>query len=209
MVDRAVQAGATAVTGGGATQHDKGFFFEPTVIVGADENSKIAQDEVFGPVLVVLPHDGDDDAVRIANNSKYGLSGGILAADRERALGVARRIRTGTLSVNGGMWHAADAPFGGYKTIRDWTRERCRRPRRVPADQTAGRTRLNPTERKPVLMTKILEGVRILEVAEHTFVPAASAALADFGAEVVKIEHFERGDAMRGLVMSGIADIPD
>ena len=58
-------------------------------------------------------------------------------------------------------------------------------------------------------MTKILEGVRILEVAEHTFVPAASAALADLGAEVIKIEHFERGDAMRGLVMSGIADIPD
>ena len=58
-------------------------------------------------------------------------------------------------------------------------------------------------------MTKILEGVRILEVAEHTFVPAASAALADLGAEVIKIEHFERGDAMRGLVMSGVADIPD
>ena len=115
MVDRAVEAGATIVTGGSSTQHEKGFFFEPTVIVGADENSEIAQDEVFGPVLVVLPHDGDDDAVRIANNSKYGLSGGILAADRERALGVARRIRTGTLSVNGGMWHAADAPFGGYK----------------------------------------------------------------------------------------------
>ncbi len=115
MVDRAVDAGATIVTGGSSTQHEKGFFFEPTVIVGADENSEIAQDEVFGPVLVVLPHDGDDDAVRIANNSRYGLSGGILAADRERALGVARRIRTGTLSVNGGMWHAADAPFGGYK----------------------------------------------------------------------------------------------
>ena len=115
MVDRAVDAGATIVTGGSSTQHEKGFFFQPTVIVGADENSEIAQDEVFGPVLVVLPHDGDDDAVRIANNSKYGLSGGILAADRERALGVARRIRTGTLSVNGGMWHAADAPFGGYK----------------------------------------------------------------------------------------------
>ena len=115
MVDRAVDAGATIVTGGSSTQHEKGFFFQPTVIVGADENSEIAQDEVFGPVLVVLPHDGDDDAVRIANNSKYGLSGGVLAADRERALGVARRIRTGTLSVNGGMWHAADAPFGGYK----------------------------------------------------------------------------------------------
>ncbi len=115
MVDRAVESGATIVTGGSSTQHEKGFFFQPTVIVGADENSEIAQDEVFGPVLVVLPHDGDDDAVRIANNSKYGLSGGVLAADRARALSVARRIRTGTLSVNGGMWHAADAPFGGYK----------------------------------------------------------------------------------------------
>ena len=115
MVDRAVEAGATVVTGGSATGHDKGFFFEPTVIVDADENSEIAQDEVFGPVLVVLPHDGDDDAVRIANNSKYGLSGGVLATDRSQALGVARRIRTGTLSVNGGMWHAPDAPFGGYK----------------------------------------------------------------------------------------------
>jgi len=85
------------------------------VIVDADENSEIAQEEVFGPVLVVLPHDGDDDAVRIANNSKYGLSGAVLAADHGRALDAARRIRTGTLSVNGGMWHAADAPFGGYK----------------------------------------------------------------------------------------------
>ncbi|MXW75088.1 MAG: aldehyde dehydrogenase family protein [Acidimicrobiaceae bacterium] len=115
MVDRAVEAGATLVTGGSVTKHAKGFFFQPTVIVDADENSEIAQDEVFGPVLVVLPHDGDDDAVRIANNSKYGLSGGVLATDRARALGVARRIRTGTLSVNGGMWHAPDAPFGGYK----------------------------------------------------------------------------------------------
>ncbi|MDE0701703.1 MAG: aldehyde dehydrogenase family protein [Acidimicrobiaceae bacterium] len=114
-VDRAVEAGATLVTGGSVTKHAKGFFFQPTVIVDADENSEIAQDEVFGPVLVVLPHDGDDDAVRIANNSKYGLSGGVLATDRARALGVARRIRTGTLSVNGGMWHAPDAPFGGYK----------------------------------------------------------------------------------------------
>lgn len=115
MVDRAVEAGATVVTGGSATRHDRGFFFEPTVIVGADENSEIAQNEVFGPVLVVLPHDGDADAVRIANNSKYGLSGGVLATDRDRALAVARRIRTGTLGVNGGIWHAPDAPFGGYK----------------------------------------------------------------------------------------------
>ncbi len=115
MVDRAVADGATVVTGGKPTDHEKGFFFQPTVIAGADENSEIAQQEVFGPVLVVLAHEDDDDAVRLANNSVYGLSGSVLATDRDRALAVARRIRTGTMSVNGGLWHAPDAPFGGYK----------------------------------------------------------------------------------------------
>lgn len=115
MVERAVAEGAKVVAGGKPVDSQKGFFFQPTVLVDVDENSEIAQDEVFGPVLVVLAHDGDDDAVRIANNSKYGLSGGVLAADHERALSVARRVRTGTVSVNGGMWHAPDAPFGGYK----------------------------------------------------------------------------------------------
>ena len=115
MVDRAVTDGATVVTGGSSAGHDKGFFFQPTVIVGADENSEIAQNEVFGPVLVVFPHDGDDDAVRFANNSVFGLSGSVMCADHDRALAVSRRIRTGTMSVNGGMWHAPDAPFGGYK----------------------------------------------------------------------------------------------
>jgi acyl-CoA reductase-like NAD-dependent aldehyde dehydrogenase len=115
-VDRAVDAGAKAVIGGRAPQHlPKGFFYEPTLLAGADENSAVAQDELFGPVLVVLPHDSDDDAVRIANNSIYGLSGGVLSADRERALKVSRRIRAGTISVNGGLWYAPDAPFGGYK----------------------------------------------------------------------------------------------
>jgi len=114
MVDRAVAEGATVVTGGKPTG-DKGWFFEPTLIVGAHEDSEIAQNEVFGPVLVVLPHDGDDDAIRIANNSRFGLSGGVLAEDEDRAVKVAQRIRTGTISVNGGMWHAPDAPFGGYK----------------------------------------------------------------------------------------------
>lgn len=115
MVDRAVADGATLVTGGKASESDKGFFFQPTVLTDVDEDSEIAQDEVFGPVLVVLPHDGDDDAVRIANNSRFGLSGGVLAADHSRAVDVARRVRTGTISVNNGVWHAPDAPFGGYK----------------------------------------------------------------------------------------------
>ena len=62
-----------------------------------------------------IPHDGDDDAIRIANDSIFGLSGGVSGADRDRVLRVARRIRTGTMSVNGGLWYGADVPFGGYK----------------------------------------------------------------------------------------------
>lgn len=115
-VDRAVAEGAKAVIGGRTPDHlSRGYFYEPTLLVGAGEDSAVAQDELFGPVLVVLPHDGDDDAVRIANNSIYGLSGSVLSADRERALGVARRIRTGTMSVNGGIYYGPDSPFGGYK----------------------------------------------------------------------------------------------
>jgi aldehyde dehydrogenase (NAD+) len=115
-VDRAVADGAQVVVGGRIPEHlPKGYFYEPTLLAGVDENAEVAQDELFGPVLVVLPHDGDDDAVRIANNSIFGLSGSVLSADRERALGVARQIRCGTMSVNGGLYYAPDAPFGGYK----------------------------------------------------------------------------------------------
>jgi aldehyde dehydrogenase (NAD+) len=115
-VDRAVADGATIAAGGKPPEHlDKGFFFSPTLVAGADEDSFIAQEEIFGPVMVILPHDGDDDAVRIANNSLFGLSGAVHSADTERALAVARRVRSGTISVNGGMFNAADAPFGGYK----------------------------------------------------------------------------------------------
>jgi acyl-CoA reductase-like NAD-dependent aldehyde dehydrogenase len=115
-VDRAVADGAKAVVGGRIPEHlPRGFFYEPTLLAGADENSAVAQDELFGPVLVVLPHDGDDDAIRIANNSIFGLSGAVVSADRERALSVARGIRAGTMSVNGGLYYGPDAPFGGYK----------------------------------------------------------------------------------------------
>lgn len=115
-VDRAIADGAKAVVGGGIPQHlPSGYFYEPTLLVGADENSAVAQDELFGPVLVVLHHDGDEDAVRIANNSIFGLSGAVMSGDRDRALAVARRIRTGTMSVNGGVYYGPDAPFGGYK----------------------------------------------------------------------------------------------
>jgi acyl-CoA reductase-like NAD-dependent aldehyde dehydrogenase len=113
MVQRAVEAGATLVTGG--TRVDPGFFYTPTLLSNVDQDSEIAQNEVFGPVLVIIAHDGDEDAVRIANNSIYGLSGAVFAATNERALAVARQIRTGTIGVNGGSWFAPDAPFGGYK----------------------------------------------------------------------------------------------
>jgi aldehyde dehydrogenase (NAD+) len=94
---------------------ERGFWVAPTVVAGLDNSARTAQEEIFGPVLVVLAHDGDDDAVRIANDSPYGLSGSVMSADPERARRVAERIRTGTVSVNGGVWFAADAPFGGYK----------------------------------------------------------------------------------------------
>jgi aldehyde dehydrogenase (NAD+) len=115
-VDRAIADGAKAVVGGRIPEHlPRGYFYEPTLLVGADESSEVAQDELFGPVLVVLPHDGDDDAVRVANNSIFGLSGSVVSADRERALAVGRRIRCGTMSVNGGLYYGPDAPFGGVK----------------------------------------------------------------------------------------------
>jgi aldehyde dehydrogenase (NAD+) len=108
--------GARCLVGGGAaTQFAKGYFVQPTLFVDVDPNSTIAQEEIFGPVLSVIPFEDDDDAVRIANNSRYGLSGAVNSGSLERAIAVARRIRTGTVSVNGGQWFAPDSPFGGYK----------------------------------------------------------------------------------------------
>ncbi|HEU4360534.1 MAG TPA: aldehyde dehydrogenase family protein [Mycobacterium sp.] len=112
MVQRAVAAGATLVVGG--QKVDPGYFYTPTLLTHVDPDSEIAQEEIFGPVLVVIGYDDDDDAVRIANNSIYGLSGAVFGSE-DRALAVARRIRTGTLSINGGNYFAPDSPFGGYK----------------------------------------------------------------------------------------------
>jgi len=117
FVDRALADGARALAGGRipAGALERGAYYEPTLVVDAAQTSEIVQEEVFGPVLVILPHDGDDDAVRVANNSIYGLSGSVHASDPDRALAVARRVRSGTLSVNGGIYNTPDAPFGGYK----------------------------------------------------------------------------------------------
>ena len=116
LIEKGKEEGATCLVGGGpATQFDKGYFVQPTLFVDVDPDSTIAQQEIFGPVLSVIPYDDDDDAVRIANNSRYGLSGSVNGGSLDRALGVARRIRTGTISVNGGQWFGPDSPFGGYK----------------------------------------------------------------------------------------------
>src|SRR3954447_12383210 len=110
------QEGATVVTGGGVPKHlPKGYFVEPTLLANVTNDMRVAREEIFGPVLVVIGFDDDDDAVRIANDSEYGLSGLVTSGDLDRAKSVARRIRTGTLGINGGVWYGADAPFGGYK----------------------------------------------------------------------------------------------
>ncbi|MEH6589479.1 MAG: aldehyde dehydrogenase family protein [Halioglobus sp.] len=115
-IERGKAEGARLLLGGGIPAGLKrGFYIEPTVFVDVSNDMTIAREEIFGPVLVVIPHDGDDDAVRIANDSEYGLSGSVWSATEDRALAVARRIRTGTINVNGGNFYAADAPFGGYK----------------------------------------------------------------------------------------------
>src|SRR6478752_5628726 len=115
-IEKGKAEGARAIVGGGpATQFEKGYYVQPTLFVDVDPDSTIAQEEIFGPVLSVIPFDDDDDAVRIANNSRYGLSGSVNSGSLDRALGVARWIRTGTLAVNGGQWFGPDTPFGGYK----------------------------------------------------------------------------------------------
>jgi aldehyde dehydrogenase (NAD+) len=115
-LDSAIAEGGTFACGGGRpADRATGFFIEPTVIAGLTNDARVAREEVFGPVLTVIAHDGDDDAVRIANDSTYGLSGTVFGGDPDRAAGVAARLRVGTVNVNGGVWYSADAPFGGYK----------------------------------------------------------------------------------------------
>jgi aldehyde dehydrogenase (NAD+) len=116
-IQKGIDEGARLVVGGKRPEHlPKGFFVEPTLFADVDNSMAIAQEEIFGPVLVVIPHDGDDDAVRIANDSQYGLSGGVASGSLDRALAVAHRVRTGGMNVNGGIGYAADLPFGGYKS---------------------------------------------------------------------------------------------
>ncbi|HEX4862690.1 MAG TPA: aldehyde dehydrogenase family protein, partial [Acidimicrobiales bacterium] len=93
---------------------EKGFFVKPTVFSNVKPDMTIAQEEIFGPVLSMIPYDTDDEAVEIANNTQYGLAGGVWAGSKERAEQVARRLQTGQVEVNGGAFNP-NAPFGGYK----------------------------------------------------------------------------------------------
>ncbi|WP_430379606.1 aldehyde dehydrogenase [Streptomyces sp. B1-3] len=111
-----IDEGARLVTGGPHVPEglEKGNYVTPTVFADVDNSMRIAQEEIFGPVLVVIAYDDEDEAVRIANDSEYGLSGGVWSSDEAHALEVARRVRTGTVTVNGASI-AFDGPFGGFK----------------------------------------------------------------------------------------------
>ncbi len=115
-IAKGVEEGATLALGGGRPAHlPQGHYVEPTMFTNVDPAMTIAQEEIFGPVLAVIPFDDDDDAVRIANDSVYGLSGAIYSGSHERSMAVARRVRSGILSVDGGLFYGADMPFGGFK----------------------------------------------------------------------------------------------
>jgi aldehyde dehydrogenase (NAD+) len=115
-IKKGEKEGARLVTGGAEAPEglEQGYFVRPTVFSDVTTDMTIAQEEIFGPVLSILPYDDDEEAVRIANDTIYGLAGGVWSGDAERAKAVARRIRTGQVEVNGGSFNPM-APFGGYK----------------------------------------------------------------------------------------------
>ena len=115
-IQKGIDEGATLATGGPDAPEglDTGYFIRPTVFGNVSNDMTIAQEEIFGPVLSIIPYDDEEDAIRIANDTPYGLAGGVWSADEERAQRVARRMRTGQVDVNGGSFNIK-APFGGYK----------------------------------------------------------------------------------------------
>ena len=111
----AQKEGAKITTGGGRPAGlPTGWYVEPTVFTNVDPDSTLAQEEVFGPVVAVIPYDSPDDAVKIANNSEYGLSGTVFTSDVSAGMDIAKRVRTGTFTINGFSIEFC-APFGGYK----------------------------------------------------------------------------------------------
>jgi aldehyde dehydrogenase (NAD+) len=116
FIRKGEEEGAQLLTGGAAPPEglDRGYFVRPTVFSEVTPEMTIAQEEIFGPVLVIQPYEDEDDAVRIANDTVYGLAGGVWSGDQERAIAVAKRIRTGQIEINGGPFNPI-APFGGFK----------------------------------------------------------------------------------------------
>ncbi len=115
-IDKGIGEGATLVTGGAEAPEglETGFFVRPTVFSSVTPDMVIAREEIFGPVLVIMPYDTEEEAIEIANGTDYGLAGGVWSGDPDRAKAVARRLRTGQVEVNGGNFNPM-APFGGYK----------------------------------------------------------------------------------------------
>jgi acyl-CoA reductase-like NAD-dependent aldehyde dehydrogenase len=112
----AVDAGARVVVGGTRPAHlPRGWYVPPTILADVDNSMRVAREEIFGPVLSLIPYADEDDAIRIANDSSYGLSGGVWSGDPARALGAARRVRTGSIAVNGSFPPFPLVPFGGFK----------------------------------------------------------------------------------------------
>lgn len=116
-IAKGVDEGATLLVGSTEppADFDKGFWVSPTLFIDVDNSMTIAQEEIFGPVLSVIPYEDEDDAVRIANDSVYGLAGNVASGSLERSLAVARRLRAGFIGLNGTAGYGADTPFGGYK----------------------------------------------------------------------------------------------
>ena len=115
LIQKGIDDGATLLCGGGRPKDlPKGYYVEPTAFI-AEPDSVVAQQEFFGPVQCLIGYEDEEDAIRIANNSRYGLSGGVFSPDIERARRVGRRIRTGTMMINGGGYYGPEVPFGGYK----------------------------------------------------------------------------------------------
>ncbi len=114
-IEKGIAEGAKLVTGGAEAPEglERGYFVRPTVFSEVTPEMTIAQEEIFGPVLAIQPYDSEDEAVRIANDTEYGLAGGVWSADQERAIAIAKRIRTGQIEINGGAFNPL-APFGGY-----------------------------------------------------------------------------------------------
>jgi aldehyde dehydrogenase (NAD+) len=114
-IERGKKEGAQLVAGGERPAAlPKGYYVEPTIFADVDNRMTVAQEEIFGPVLTIIPYDNEDHAVSLANDSIYGLAGGVWAATHDRAMTVARRLRTGQVDINGGRFNLL-APFGGYK----------------------------------------------------------------------------------------------